>query len=455
MPCPHASGGRDDDGDDSEGVLSRRQMIRAAVAVGGTGGLSACLDREADSGGPGTDTAASTPTATEQSFPTGPDDLGTLPERQHAWVESLVRDRFGNTALPQHQAMLLLEYTGPEPPTETARKRVEDAFRSLEAAFQRGTGGDSSAVQHEGLLFVVGYAPRYFRRVGGAMPSGVDLRTPQAVLDELGETDPTADEYDAVIHLASGYGSVLLAAERALFGDLDELNGQPVIGGLDGIFGVADRRTGFIGKGQPARKYDVEAIPDSAPLSMGFKSGFLDNLPHEDRVTIQSGPFAGGTTMLVSRIETDLDEWYDHDHGERVERMFSPDHDSGQVGEIGTDLASSSGLSQETIESAEADARERDLVGHGQKIAHARDDQQRQPILRRDFNPTDTPGLHFDSWQRSIEDFLDVRRAMNGEHIESDVADTADGIRSFIEVTNRATFLMPPRSMRALPDPDP
>lgn len=453
MPCPHASDGRDDD--EGEGTLSRRQMIRAAVAVGGAGGLSACLDREAGPEGAGASTPSSTPTATEQSFPAGPDDLGTLPEHQHAWVEYLVRDRFGNTALPQHQAMLLLDYVGPTPPTETARKRVEDAFRSLEAAYQRGTGGDSSAVQHEGLLFVVGYAPQYFDRVGDAMPAGVDIRTPEAVLDELGETDPTADDHDAVIHLASGYGSVLLAAERALFGELDELNGQPVIGGLDGLFEVADRRTGFIGRGQPARRYDVEEIPESAPLSMGFKSGFLDNLPHEDRVTIRSGPFAGGTTMMVSRIETDLDDWYDRDHEERVDLMFSPDHDSEQVGETGTDLASSSGLSQETIESAGEDARERGVVGHGQKIAHARDDENRQPILRRDFNPTDTPGLHFDSWQRSIEDFLDVRRAMNGEHIDADVDDTADGIRSFLEVTNRATFLMPPRSLRALPEPNP
>lgn len=44
---------------------------------------------------------------------------------------------------------------------------------------------------------------------------------------------------------------------------------------------------------------------------------------------------------------------------------------------------------------------------------------------------------------------------MNGDHVDTDVDAEDDGILDFIDVTNRATFLMPPRSLRALPAPQP
>jgi hypothetical protein len=304
------------------------------------------------------------------------------------------------------------------------------------------------------LLFAVGYAPAYFERFDADLPDAVDLPTPATVIDELDES-ATADEFDAVVHLCSDHGSVVLGAERALFGELDALNGVDVEGGLDGVFERAERRTGFISRGQPAQRYEEDDIPDSSPLSMGFKSGFRDTLPSEDAITIGDGPFAGGTTMQVSRLEHDLESWYDHDHAGRTERMFSPDHTSDDVGEVGEDLAAASGITEELAESAGEDAREEGVVGHGQKIAHARDEDFRQRIMRRDFDIADRPGMHFDSWQREIEDFLDIRRAMNGEHVDAEVDDEDDGILGFVEVTNRATYLMPPRSLRALPTPNP
>jgi len=442
MPCPHASGGPDDE----DGSLSRRQFVGAAVAIGGSSGLSACLATESED--------PETPTPTDHSFPAGRMDLASLPERQHAWTEYLVRDRFGNTVLPQQQAMLMLESVGPVPPGEADRRRVEEAFRTLERAYQRGTGGDSSAVHHEGLLFAVGYSPTYFERLGGR-PAGVDLPSSTALLSALDRTGPTADDYDAVIHLASGFGSILLAAERALFGDLDRVNGAPVEGGLDDLFEVAERRTGFVGRNQPARRYDVEAIPDSAPLSMGFKSSYTDTQPTEDRITIREGPFAGGTTMQVSRMETNLEDWYERDRPERTHRMFSPGHDPETVGSVGEDLASSSRMTEETAERADEDARSQGVVGHGQKLAHARDEDFRVKVMRRDFDAAAGPGVHFDFWQRELSDFVDVRRAMDGAHLDADLDDVDDGIRAFLETTNRATFLMPPRSLRALPRPDP
>lgn len=446
MPCPHANGDRPtDEKPDGDGRLSRRQMIRAAVAIGGASGLAACLSRERD--------ATATPEGA--AFATGPADLSTLPERQHAWVDWLVRDRFGNTVLPQHQTILLLEYTGPMPPDEAARETVEAAFRTLERAFQRGAGDDDSAVQHEGLFFVVGYAPTYFDRFDPDLPAAIDLPPASEVLDDLGETTATADEADAVVHLASGFGSILLAAEAALTGEREVVNGVPVTGSLAEYFDVVERRPGFFGRAQPAQRYDADEIPTNAPLSMGYKSNFLDTLPSEDAITIQEGPFADGTTMQVSRLEHDLDAWYDRDHGEQIDRMFSPDHDEALVGDVGENLASNSRMSEEIAASVDEDARESGVVGHAQKLAHARNEEFRPKILRRDFNGTEAPGLHFDSWQRGIEEFLAVRRAMNGEHVDAAVDPEDDGILDFIEVTNRATFLMPPRSLRSLPKPNP
>jgi len=451
VPCPHSGDGpprRPEGRSVDEETLTRRRLVRAAVALGGASGLAACLDVERDDGGDGT--AA----ANAQSAPRGPDDLSALPERQHAWTEFLVRDRFGNTVLPQHHAMFMLNYTGSVPPTEGERAAVENGLRTVERAFQRGTGGDTSAVEHNGVLFALGYSPSYFGRFDDSLHGSVDLPPPEAVLDALDESEPTADHYDAVLHLCSDAGSIVLAVERALTGSIDTLNGIPVEGGFADVFKVVERRTGFIGRGERAQRYEQDDIPESAPLSMGFKSGFVDNLPSEDRVTLREGPFAGGTTMQVSRLEHDLDSWYDHDHAERTRRMFSPDHTSEEVGEVGNDLAAGSGISPDTVDRAAEHANERGVLGHGQKVAEARDENFSQRLLRRDFDMPNRPGMHFDSWQRGIEDFIDVRRAMNGEHIDAEVDREDDGILGFIDVTNRATFLMPPRSKRALPAPD-
>jgi hypothetical protein len=55
---------------------------------------------------------------------------------------------------------------------------------------------------------------------------------------------------------------------------------------------------------------------------MGFKSGYADNLPPEDLVTIDEGPFAGGTVAQVSRTRLDLESWYEEDHDDCVNTVF-------------------------------------------------------------------------------------------------------------------------------------
>jgi len=61
--------------------------------------------------------------------------------------------------------------------------------------------------------------------------------------------------------------------------------------------------------------------------------------------------------------------------------------------------------------------------------------------------------MNFVSLQRRMETFLDVRRAMNGDHVDASVPIERDGIRGFVSVRSRCTYLVPPRSKRALPVP--
>ncbi|MFB6149498.1 MAG: hypothetical protein ABEJ48_07525 [Halobacteriales archaeon] len=390
----------------------------------------------------------------KQSFPQGVEDPSTLPKGQHFWQDYLVRDQFGNTVVPQHQVMLFVDYVGPTPPTKSARQQVKGAFRTIERAFQRGTGGDMDAPQHEGLLFTFGYSPSYFEKVGSSLETmATDLRRPSTLieaLDETGDVEPVT--HDALFHFGSDFASIVLATEAALFGEIESVNGITVESDLTGLFERAERRSGFSSRGQPAIQYDNENIPDESPLALGFKASFADNQPPEEKVTIQNGQFAGGITQMISFTETNVDDWYsENDHPERIDQIYTPRHDEEMVGEIGHSLGSSSRKIPEDVERLDEDAEKRGIIGHGQKLAQARDDDFDPVVLRRDFNSTVRPGLHGAFWQAGIGDFIDTRKAMNSHQFDDEVDDDDHGIRHYIDVKNRATFLAPPRGERALP----
>jgi len=435
-------------GDPPRGV-PRREFVRSSVAIGGAAALAACVESE-------TETESEETTTDERQFPQGPADPSVLPERQHAWNEFLVTDPNGDTVLPRHQVLLLLEYTGSVPPSDGERSTVEGALRTVERAFERGTGGDAGATFNRGLLFTLGYAPGYFDRFDASLPTGLDLPSPDAVVDELDE-DAAADDADALLVLVGDYGSVLLGAEAALTGETETVNGVDVEATLADVFDVVDRRTGVVGRGLPAEKLDRDAIADDAPLSMGYKSGYADTNPAEDRVTIEEGPFAGGTTQLASRLTIDLDRWYELNDERRAKQMFSTDHDAERVGSTGEALGSHSGIEEASTEDLEEKAAEHGCLGHGQKTARARDEEFRPRILRRSESVATDPGsgvgMNFTSVQRGMEPFLDVRRAMNDDG--GDIEAHRSGIVDFLEAERRATFLVPPRSHRALPTPRP
>jgi hypothetical protein len=416
---------------DSRGV-SRRAFLKSAVAIGGASALAACVDRE------------------DADIPAGVDDPASLPERQHAWNDALSRDDAGNALPPRHHALVHLDLDGE--PTDEARETVETALRALERAYERS---------NDGLLFTLGYSPAYFQRFDAELPDAVDLPEPRPLSDL---EDPALDDPDVLLHLASDHASAVLEAEEAMRGNRDTANGVDVDAALTEVFSVADRRSGFVGEGLPAENQDTGGVPDSepvpedAPLYMGFKSDFEKSQATEDRVTIQSGPFAGGTTQHVSHIDLNLTQWYEQDDREsRVAQMFCPAHaDSGAVEGTGENLGDSPQLGGcgDPVETGS----ERGVVGHGQKLQRVREDG-RPVILRRDFDSTDggRAGVHFLALQREIADFERTREAMNATDVsgETPVGRTQNnGIRQYLSVTHRGNYLLPPRSKRALPTPE-
>jgi hypothetical protein len=414
--------------------ISRREFAKSAVAIGGTAALAACLDRN------------------DPDVPTGTDP-DTLPAGQHRWDQGLETDDAGNHRLSRHHVLLLLDYDRDGEPTDSDREQVEDALRSLERAYGWAT---------DGLLFTIGYSPAYFDRFD-AEPAGVSLPEPEALASF---EDPEIDTPDTIVHLASDHESVVLAAEEALKGNRETVNDRSMSASFNGLFTERDRRTGFVGTGLPAENQDVDGIPDSepvpedSPLFMGFKSGFKENQASEERVMIDSGPFAGGTTQHLSKIRLHLQQWYEQDSREqRVSKMFCPAHaEEDRVEGVGENLGTDNQVgdcAEDVVEQSRRDG----VVGHAQKTARARDGDE-PLILRRDFDSTDgdEAGLHFLSLQRSISDFVATRAMMNGTDIDESSAvgqRVNNGILQYMTVTRRGNYLLPPRESRALPVANP
>jgi hypothetical protein len=360
-----------------------------------------------------------------------------LPGRQHAWSATLRRDDDGNPIAPRHDRLLFFDVRGR--PTSRHARILEAALRTLERRYRWGP---------DGLLFTAGWGPRYFAALGTPSPA-----PPARALSDF--ELPTIDDYALCVHLASDDEPRLREVEAAL------LHGAP-LPGADGPLSVGDAlvwretRTGFVGPGLPAghqRTGGIPAgdpVPRTSPLFMGFKSSLRRNQASEDAVSISHGPFAGGTTMHVSYMRLRLDSWYrDLSDRERVARMYAPQTTPTEVAHVTTDAESDPQRLGQAI-------RRYGVVGHAQTSARARRDGK-PLILRRDFNTVDggQAGLHFVSLQRTIEDFVTTRTAMNASSAQLQnpaITDTVNnGINEFIFVLRRANYVVPRRRDRSFP----
>ncbi|WP_435185897.1 DUF7405 family protein [Halobellus sp. EA9] len=405
-------------------MSSRRTVLGTLAGLCSSLGLSGCMRVLGE--------RAPTPA----DLPPNPHAEG-LPDRQHAWDGALRSDRHGNPLPPRHHRVLLLDLD--TTPDDDDARTVERAMRTLEGAYDWGPGG---------LFHMLAWGSRYFER-RGRLDSG-PIREPRVISRT---DDPDLLAFDAAVVLASDVPSHLAAAESALRGDRETLNGVSVDAHLADVFTVRGRRTGFVGEGLPAAHTDAEgvpagAVPEDAPLFTGFFSGRQGTQATEDRVTIADGPYEGGTTMHLSRLDESLSVWWDLSESERVERMFAGDVDPADLADFETTVPFTGGVAERVADHG--------VAGHHEKVARAREDG-RPIILRRDFNTVDggQAGLHFLSLQASLADFEKTRRAMNGWYLRDDHEDVTDrsnnGLLNFITVASRANFYVPPRRNRAFP----
>lgn len=107
-------------------TIPRRTFVKTAVSIGGGAALAACLDREEP-----------------PELPQGPTDLSELPERQHAWNESLVTDG-GPRKLRAWRELRGWEFHLP-PDTGTAMDTADTTER-MASSVPLGCGGSEHLV---------------------------------------------------------------------------------------------------------------------------------------------------------------------------------------------------------------------------------------------------------------------------------------------------------------------
>ena len=421
------------------GWLTRRRFLIGAGAVVGVGtAVGAGVGIDGAHGASATATATATPSVPNVELVEQP---AGLPARQHAWTAYLAVDQQGDPIPPQFDRLLFFDVIGI--PTPTYARLLEAALRVLERTFPW---------MPSGLLFTASWGPAYFTdvlKVAAPIP-------PAKALSDFEQ--PAIDDYHLCIHLASDDESRLAAVEAAL------THGTPIPYytdaaeplDLSSALRLRETRTGFTGSGLPAERQATSGIPAgqpvpvSAPLFMGFKSALKRNQATEDAVTIPDGPFAGGATMHASHLRLRLDTWYAQlSQQERVARMYAPQVTQEQVNHFTTDAKSDPNLLGQAISRY-------GVIGHAQTSATAR--RNGKPlILRRDFDTIDggEAGLHFVALQRSIEDFVTTRTAMNASSAQlrnPSITNTVNnGINEFIFVTKRGNYLLPTRADRSFP----
>ncbi|MFE0105799.1 hypothetical protein [Streptomyces sp. NPDC059009] len=348
----------------------------------------------------------------------------TLPAAQHAWEATFDHDEEGRPLAPRHHRLLMLDVTGT--PTAADADHLETTLRTLEQELPHGPTG---------MLTCIGWGPGWFEQHTGHR-SPVARPAPMARWE-----NPRLESYDACLHLASDNEDILADITDRLFGDgpLDQRERLQ----------LTDLRTGFVGRGLPAARRPDAAIPDRAPLMLGFHSGLRGNQAPEDSITITTGPLTGGTTMHVSYIDLDTDSWYEQDPDTRSAQMYSPHISADQAERLADDAKSDA-------DTLPATAAAHGRVGHAQATGRARLGGVPR-INRRDFATLDhgTPGTHFVSLQRTMEDFNATRAVMNAGDAPTHHARIGvrrrNGINAFMEVRSRATFAVPPRRDRAYP----
>jgi len=420
-----------------------------------------------------------------------------LPAEQHLLMDVPVITDNGVQVLvpPLHHQLVTakLRIGRTEAALRGAQRELEQALKAIDRSF---------APTPSGLGLVVAWGLPYFRRyVAGPWASHAprDLRANgPALLDAIRfPSDPTSarlEQNDLVVHLRSDSLAHIAQGSHAIFDR------------LAGMFQVTSIRKGFVGGGftgkrslpkQMAVKARVPGalrIPDDAQLFLGFTStqqsalgpDAIANLETLPGLTDQwpDGYFRNGTTMHVSHLYLDLEQWYrEFDFDERTWAAFRPGlkvptttrtlpEDAAQATEVADVVADfrTTGLSGHSSALQPATRLDADTVGN-----YGTAYPKGTPVIQRpDFNTLDSPfawtsdpsrdrwsprpsaGLHFIGFAPTSDTFHRARLAMDGHYADGTVLSdnprsARHGFNAVLQTTHRQNFLVPPRRHRSFP----
>ena len=489
--------------------LSRRGFLGASfsAALGATGAYAVIENLARKPLRPGPDEVD----ARLMAWHSSRSSSASLPPEQYLFdrTETVTDNGVVVTVPPLHHEIVTAKLV-----TANTAAALQSAQRRLEAVLQELENDKLLTYTPAGLGLAVGWGLSYFEHrlpaslTAEKMPR--DLTAPKvkgahpfALLPAVRfSTDPAGvilEDNDVVVVMASDSADNISSAYDAIFK-----------GGLADLFSVTSIRQGFVdatklasesGQSltkQVAMKYKLPSaasIPDRAELFLGFTStqvaalgpGVIANLESLRGFTDQwpNGYFRYGTTLALSHLYEDLENWYNGDFSARVSAAFTPRAASST--RKGTTTLPEGPAEVETKAEILTDASYYGTVGHSSSMqpvsrlkqattdnyGHSYPKDTTIPV-RADFNTIDSPfayssdpkrdgwrstphaGVHFVSYVPTSYYFEQLRRAMDGEYAGGTSvgpAVTSNLFMTSIQATHRQNFLVPPGRIARSPSP--
>lgn len=379
-----------------------------------------------------------------------------------------------------------------------AQQRLDAALEEIERIYPLGPSG---------VFIQVGYGLSYFRN---RIPSKLtDEHFPKstmagsegdwAVIDSIRfPKDPqnlVLEDNEVCFHFKSDFKEHVDNVIDALFEPGEStLNGIPAAHTYVGdLFTLTTKRRGFAGRGLPkvmGMRHGIpgaEKVPDGAMLFMGFTSSHVHGLGAGNLPSFETVPgytdlgvddyFAGGTSMHLSHIAINLDQWYDLKAQGRLHRMFHPRRtESAEV--LSPDQAPETSTFEE---GRDEDAQQHGMIGHNEQMQFLSRVKEETTtaygetiprgtvfFLRQDFDTVENPfefsttdeidtnaraGVHFIGFGPSAQHFEKMRLEMDGvEHQEKyNLPEENMGFTKFLVTTHRQNLVLPPRAHRSFP----
>ena len=373
-----------------------------------------------------------------------------------------------------------------------ARGELEQALREVDRRF---------APTPSGLGVVVGWGLPYFRRYVPSQwarhaPRNLATRGPVLLDATRFPSDPphtVMERNDVILQFRSDRLDHIAAASKLI---LDRVSGmleltsirRGFVGGNEGGLGLPKQMA--LKAGIPA----ADLIPDAAPLFLGFTSSQRSALGPDRIANLETLPgltdqwpggyFRQGTTMHVSHLYLDLENWYTNfSFTDRVWATFTPNLDAPD----GTMTVPEGAEDVATMNAIQADVSLHGFTGHSAAMqpetrlpADTRDNYGTvypagtALIQRPDFDTLDSPfawtsqpfrdrwsehpsaGVHFVAYAATTNTFNRARLAMDGRYTDGTVLPTdptapSRQFNAVLETTHRQNFLVPPRRHRSFP----